>query len=298
MRTPQLRAFNAVARLGGFSRAAQWLNLTQPAVTIQVRSLEDMYGLKLFTRRGGAVTLTEAGKGLFERTEELFQAETEVKDFLDKSESLKMGDISISADGPHLAMGLISAFRERYPKVQMSVVLANAPMVWRDLMDGSADVVIVANPPKEKRARFIELGTRGLRVLLPRDHDLARKPVVTLAELAACPTIFREPQSNTQKSLVRALKKQQITLNGVLELSSREGVVEAVAARLGIGFVFDGEVAADTRVVDLSVVGCEQENRDTVACLNSQRHRNSVKAFLQIASDWRTDTAQGVCGSR
>lgn len=293
MRTPQLRAFNAVARLGGFSSAAQWLSLTQPAVTIQVRSLEDTYGVKLFTRRGGMVTLTEAGHGLYERTQSLFTAEDKVREYLDKSESLELGDLRISADGPHLAMAIIGAFRKQHPAVRMSVALGNAHTVWRDLLEGTADVVVVANPPKEKRAHIVELGYRGLRVVLPTDHALAEKVVTSqaplrISELAGEDVIFREPQSNTQKSLLRAMRSNKTQLNGVLELNSREGVIEAVAAGLGIGFVFDGEVPADNRVVDLALKGCEQGNRDTAACLNSQTHRNSVKAFLQVAKDWRS----------
>jgi len=295
MRTPQLRAFNAVARLGGFSNAAQWLNLTQPAVTIQVRSLEDTYGLKLFSRRGGVVTLTEAGRGLYERTQDLFSAEDRVRDYLDKSETLALGDLRISADGPHVVMAVIGAFRERYPAVRMSVTLGNAHTVWHDLLEGAADVVVVANPPKEKRAHIVDLGYRGLNVLLPPDHLLAKKALpektgLALRALAGEDVIYREPQSNTQKSLIQALKKNKTQLNGILELSSREGVIEAVAAGLGLGFVFDGEVPADSRVVRRAVAGCERENRDTVACLNSQTHRNSVKAFLKVAADWRAET--------
>ncbi len=289
MRTTQLRAFDAVARLGGFSRAAGQLALTQPAVTIQVRSLEQDYGVKLFNRRGGVVALTAAGRGLFERTRELFRAEDLIRDYLDQSQSLKTGEVRLAADGPRLAMALIAAFRSQYPGVYLSVALANSAGVWRDLREGRADVGVVANPPNDPRVHVVQLGVRGLEVVLPAGHALAGHKILSLKQLAGQPVIFREAQSNTQKSLERALKRQSVAVDEVMRLASREGLVEAVAADLGIGFVFADEVSANGRVRVVPLRGLEAENRDTVACLNSQKTRNTVAAFLRVAERWRQD---------
>lgn len=293
MRTTQLKAFDAVARFGGFSKAAERLNLTQPAVTIQVRALEETYGVKLFKRRGGRVHLTDAGRGLAERTQTLFAAEDQIRTYLEKTEHLEIGDIRVSVDSPHFAMDLIARFRGAYPGVQLAVALGNTPTVWGHLLDGSADIAVVANPPKDSRVKTMALGERGLRALLPVDHSLASNNSVSLDALEPFPCIFREPQSNTQKSLMRALKKNRSQWEGTMELGSREAVVEAVSSGLGVGFIFDGEAPADTRVTDIAIDGLERENRDTIAILKSQRHRNNVQAFLEQARLWM-DTKTGL----
>jgi len=287
MRYTQLRAFDAVAREGGFALAAERIGLTQPALTIQVRALEDAYAVKLFRRGGGKATLTGPGRDLFQLTSELFAVEGRIKDYLSASKELKTGEIRLSIDGPHLAMGLIAAFRERYPGVQMAVSSGNAHEVWRDLMEGRADVVIVANPPKDQRAEVMAIHRCALQVLVGIDHPWAKRSALSISDLVAQPAILREPQSNTRRTLERILDDTNTRLDVMLELGGREAILEAVAAGLGIGFVFEREVTGNTRVKSIPLKGATHDNLDTVAALKSHRARRVVQAFFEIAKEWR-----------
>lgn len=287
MRYTQLRAFDAVAREGGFSRAAERLSLTQPALTIQVRALEDAFAVKLFQRGGGKATLTGPGHELFRLTRELFAVEGRIHDYLSASKELETGEIRLSVDGPHLAMGLIAAFRERYPGVQMAVSSGNAHEVWHNLMEGRGDVVIVANPPDDKRVSVLPIHRCALQVLVGVDHPWAQRAMLELSDLVGQPAILREPQSNTRRTLERILAKTGTRLDVTLELGGREAVLEAVAAGLGIGFVFEREVTGNTRVRSIPLNGATQDNLDCVAALNSHRRRRVVSAFFDIAGEWR-----------
>jgi len=287
MRYTQLRAFDAVAREGGFALAAERLSLTQPALTIQVRALEDAYAVKLFRRGGGKATLTGPGRELFQLTGELFAVEGRIRDYLSASQELETGDIRLSVDGPHLAMGLIAAFRARYPGVQMAVSSGNAHEVWHDLMEGRADVAVVANPPKDLRTEVMPIHRCALQVLVSVDHPWADRPSVGIPDLVGQPAILREPQSNTRKTLDRILDDTKTRLDVMLELGGREAMLEAVAAGLGIGFVFEREVTGNTRVKSIPLKGASPDNLDTVAALKSHRGRRVVRAFFDIAGEWR-----------
>ena len=288
MRYTQLRAFDAVARYGGFVMAAEHLRLTQPAISIQVRNLEEEYALKLFKRGGGAIALTLAGQRLFALTRTLFAIEDQVRDFLNETKDLNSGDLRLSVDGPHLAMSIIAAFRNRYPNIQLSVSSGNAHSVWTDLIEGRADVVIVANPPGDQRVTVQPIRESNLHVLVPVNHPWCNRQSIKMSALDRQPAILREPQSNTRRTLDKILNDSNCTLNVIMELGGREATMEAVAAGLGLGFVFADEALNDNRLKSIPITGTRFNNLDTVAALNSHRQRGVVKAFFNITEEWST----------
>ena len=151
MRYSQLRAFHAVARERSFSAAAARLGITQPAVSIQVRELEQGYGLALFERCGGDVALSAAGSGLFELTSQMFQAEARAREFLNASRELETGSLTLAADGPHVALQVVALFHRRYPGVELAVSLGNARVVRNQVLERQVDAAVLANPPDEAR---------------------------------------------------------------------------------------------------------------------------------------------------
>lgn len=139
----QIRAFDAVAREGSFSRAAQALCLTQPAVTIQVRALEQAYGVKLLNRAAGTVTLTALGERVFRMTRQLASLEEQIHDLLLASDDLQGSSLRLAIDGPHIVMRLLGRFQGRYPGVELAVAMGNTQFVRRELLDRRADVAIL-----------------------------------------------------------------------------------------------------------------------------------------------------------
>ncbi|OUS13904.1 hypothetical protein A9Q97_04405 [Rhodospirillales bacterium 47_12_T64] len=283
MRHSQLRAFDAVAREGSFSRAALLLNLTPPAVTIQVRSLEEAYGLTLFKRSGGKATLTADGQDLYDKTRRFFIEEEEIRDHLSASSALDVGHLKISADGPHVALSIISSFRAKYPGIKLSVSLGNAESVREDILAQRADVGITANCRGDDRLVIDELSIQSMIALFHKDHSLSGRSEISLLELEDEQLILRERGSNTRRVLDKEMKHLGLRYGNVLELGSREAVREAVAVGLGTGFLFEHETLGDDRTRAVFIKELRNSNRDMVVYLKSQLKRRAVEAFVSIA---------------
>ena len=284
MRYFQLRAFDAVARERSFSKAASLLGLTQPAITTQVRNLEESCQQALFVRTTQGVQLTDAAQPLFELTRQMFSTEEQIEDLVSLATAYQHGSLKLAADGPHLALQVVAAFREQYPGIDISVSLGSQREVWDDLLGYRVDAAIVGNAASDARIMAIPVAQQDMRVLLPKDHPLAASESLSLADLKDHPVIRRESGSNTQRLIDEALQRARFSLPTALELGSREAVLEAVKQGLGIGFVLDREIPDGTHTVAVPLVELRASNVDSVVCLHSQRKRGIVQTFLSVAA--------------
>ena len=279
----QLKAFDAVALAGSFSRAAQMLGVTQPAVSLQVAALERAYRTDLVQRSGQGLSLTTDGTALFALTRQMFILEAEIEDFLESAETLQRGHLRFGADGPHLALDLVAQYRKLYPRVTLELVLGNATQTWSALLQSVVDVAILANPPEDPRVGYIPVVKQDMMVLVPRGHAFAKRPDVALRDLAAERVIFREHGSNTQRTLEARLKKMRLALQPVLVVGSREAMIEAVSRKIGIGFIFDQEQNEDPRSAAVPLRDLRGSNRNTLVYLKPRRRRRTVQALIDIA---------------
>lgn len=280
----QLRAFDAVARSGSFSRAAEMLGVTQPAVSLQVAALERAYRTDLLNRKGAAISLTEDGDALFALTRQMFGLEAEIEDFLGSSLKLQRGHLRFAADGPHLALDLLATFREFHPGVTVELILGNATETWHALLQSAADIAMLANPPEDPRVAALPIAVQDMMLLVPRGHALAKRAEVALKDIAVEKVIFREHGSNTQRTLERSLRKQRLHLFPVLTVGSREAMIEAVSRRIGIGFIFDREKNNDPRSVAVPIRELKGSNRNMLVYLKPRRRRRTVAALIELVS--------------
>ncbi|MGE0714919.1 MAG: LysR substrate-binding domain-containing protein [Alphaproteobacteria bacterium] len=289
----QIRAFDAVAREGSFSRAAELLGVTQPALTIQVKALEERYGVKLLRRQGRTVTLTELGAQVFKMSRRLAGLEEQIRETLAVSQALEKGHLRLAIDGPHIAMGLFARFIARYPGVGLSVALGNSRFVRQELLDRRADVAILPGVAGHPQIHAVPLWHHRAVLIVADGHPWARRAEVTLAELDGQPMVGREEGSMTQRVVDEALAAAGVTPRIVLQLGSREALCEAVAAGLGLGIVWELEAAGSARFRTVPLAGGIRST-DYVACLKSEWMRKSIKAFFQVAAGLpgnRTDVA-------
>lgn len=298
MRYSQLRAFDAVARHGSFSRAAEELGIGQPAVSIQVRALERDHRVALFDRSSRHVRLTDDGQALFRLTRDMFEAEQEIAAFLSESESLERGTLRLGSDGPHLAIGLVARCRAAFPGLEISLTLGNARTTWQALLAQQVDAAIIANPPPDERVAVEQIACQDLVALLPRPHRLAGRKTVGLAELAREAVISREAGSNTQGLVAAALAEQGLSIRPVLTLASREAVVQAVRNGLGIGFLFGNEVDPDRRAVAVRVRELRASSRDCLVYLRRRARHRSIRALSGITAAFRSGGESAAGGAR
>ncbi|MCF8483552.1 MAG: LysR family transcriptional regulator [Rhodospirillum sp.] len=288
MLSTQLRAFHAVATTGGFTKAAESLNVTQPTISGQVRDLEQTYEIQLFHRRGRSVDLTETGHRLYVVTQRLAAVEEEAREILDESRNLTGGVVRLGGDAPHHALPLVAAFRRRHPGVSVSLSIDNTDSLTRELLAYRIDIAVLCNPRVDPALHYLPLRTDPMVALCPAEHPwvVENATGLPLSAFAKEVLVLREAGSETRRVAERVLDAAGVVPRDRVEVATREGVHEAVAQGLGVGLVSSAEVSHDSRVVALRLAlaqeGVEASFTECVVCLQDQRRRAAVKAFLAV----------------
>jgi len=280
----QLRAFDAVAREGSFTRAAARLFISQPAVTGHVKALEEHYQITLLRRTARRVELTEEGTRLAAITRALFGLAEEAQAMLEANRQLLTGRLEVAADGPHRVMPMLAQLRERYPGITVNLRLGNAQETLAALLSEHADVAVLTEVEPRKGLYLQALEPSRICALLPAGHPWAQSSdELPLAELDRQIMVLREPSSITRRTFDQACVDAAVQPQVVLELDSREAVTEAVAAELGIGIVSSAELGHDPRVVARPIAATGLVNQHMLGCLERRRELRLIQAFLGLA---------------
>ncbi|WP_025899482.1 LysR substrate-binding domain-containing protein [Sneathiella glossodoripedis] len=277
----QFRAFHAVATHGGFSKAADSLGLTQPALSDQVKKLEERFNVLLFHRHKRVVRLTPLGEQLFAITQKSFQLETQAIDLLSAHQTLAKGHLSVAADSPLHVIPLIGKFKKSYEGVAVSMHIGNAEQIISGLLDFSYDLGIVADMEKDSRFTSLTLCEDPLVAFVSRTHPLAQRDSITLKELSKFPLIMREPGSRTRNHTEEEFSNARLPMNIVMEVQGREAVREAVAAEIGVGIVSEPEFGHDSRLKSLRLSDCKATMTESLVCLKEKRHLKTISAFYE-----------------
>ncbi|OUS36137.1 LysR family transcriptional regulator [Rhodobacterales bacterium 56_14_T64] len=283
MRHSQLKAFHHVALLGGFSRAAEALHLTQPAISEQVRKLEQQHDVLLFSRDRKRVQLTEAGAQLFLRTKQYFEVEQHIRDYLSETSAAIDGTLRIIADSAHHVTDILRAFRLRYPNVTVNLRVGNTGEILEELRAYNAEIGVAGSPSPGKDMDAMDLGATEIIGFASKDLLPAEKTSVTLRELSKMPLIFREVGSKTREKLVQEAMKQRISLAPIIEAEGREAVREVVASGAGIGFVSRAEFGHDERLEPLTIDGIDISMSESLVHLSQRRDVKVIRAFMDCA---------------
>ncbi len=283
MRYVQLRAFHYVAVCGGFSRAAEALFLTQPAISDQVRKLEEEYDVLLFNRHKKQVILTQAGQQLLEITHRMFDTEQQALDLLSESRALRAGTLRIVADAAHHLLHILARFRQEYPGVRVTVRAGNTDSVIASLYAYEADIGVLGGVPRGREFEILTLNATPIIAFVAKSHPLAKTRSMTIAELAEHPLILRETGSKTRSKLEQLAQSEGIAIEPAVEAEGREAVREIVASGGGVGFVSAAEFGRDGRLVPISIEGPEMLMNEALICLRERAGGKLVSAFWKIA---------------
>lgn len=281
----QLRAFNAVARERSFSRAAVLLGVTQPAVTAQIRALEEAFRVRLFERTGRGVALTALGQRLFAETDRLREVEERAAELLSASFALTAGTIRVVAGAPAPTLRLVAAFGRRYPGVGVTTDFGAWDEVVAAIRSREADIGILTEAPKDRAIASISYLRQRIVALVPSGHRLAAAGSLSLRQLRDLPVIFRTGQSLTQKTLERRLAELDARVAPLLVLETREAVYEAVAQGLGVGFMFDAASTRSDAVCRIPVEELPDSYSEDIFCLAGQRTLRAHEAFFALAAE-------------
>jgi len=279
----QLRAFHAVATYGGFSKAARQLNISQPAISDQVRKLEGWFNIRLFERKRRSVVPTELGFRLFELTKRMFELEKEAMELISESEALRTGSLRMAADAPLHSVNLIGAFRKAYPGISIKLSIGNGDEVLSSLCDFNADIAVLADVPEDDKFQIIPLRTDPLVAFVDNSHPWASRKKITLKELCTKPLIMRELGSKTRMMLEKELNAREISFDIALEADGPAATREAVAAGIGVGIVSQADFGFDTRLTSLTLSDCDCTMTENLVCLKERAKLRTVAAFWEIA---------------
>jgi len=293
----QLRLLVEVIDRGGFSRAAEALGLSQPAISHQMRALSTSVGLPLLEVVGRRVRLTQAGTLVYEHAKRILAEFEDAGAALDELRGLRRGTIRMAGDttvGIYVLPDLLGAFRHEYPSIEVRLGVDNRQGVYDRLVAGEVDFVVVGRPWVNASIPLIVrpfLDNELIAIASPR-HRLAGRAQVTLAELAAEPFIGREPGSGTRETAEEALRAAGLAVRPVMELASNGAIKRAVARDLGVSILSRYATALELQIghlVELPVVGFPLRRQWRLAYARDRRLGPVDEAFLRFVDSpaWR-----------
>jgi DNA-binding transcriptional LysR family regulator len=256
----QMRVFAAVARNLSFTRAARELHLTQPAVSQQVKLLEEEVGMPLFEHIGRKVHLAPAGAELLRYTEQAMELLRQANESLSAMRGLKRGVLKLGAvsTAKYFAPSLLSTFKPAYPEVTIQFAVGNREEIIQQLAANEIDLVIMGRPPRELETVAEPFAKHPLVLIASPRHPLARKRHIKLSQLATESFLIREEGSGTRASMERVFRERGVPIQVSMEISSNETIKQAVMADMGISFISSHTVGlelATGKLVILDVVG-------------------------------------------
>ncbi len=235
----QLAALHAVARLGSVSRAASELNLTQPAVSIQLKLLEESAGTPLLERDGRGVRLTGAGELMADYAARILDLWREAGDDMAAQRGVFSGRLRVGAvtTAEYLLPPLLVAFAGRQPQIKVKLRVGNRDEIVQMLARRDIDLAIMGRPPAELQTTSAAFAMHPMAFLAAPSHPLMARQGLKLADLQAANLLVRERGSGTRAALERMHKDADTPLRIGSELSSNEAIKQMCAAGLGVAFL-------------------------------------------------------------
>jgi Transcriptional regulator len=232
----QLEIFEAIARLGGFTRAAEELYLTQPTVSMQMKKLSDAVGAPLLTQQGKKVSLTEDGRELAQACRDVFAIMDRYSMSVAERQGLKKGRLKLMAitTASYFAPRLLGDFTRLHPGIDVSLRVTNKDQVLASMADNLDDLYLLGTPPDEIDVVAIPVISNPTVVLAAPDHPLAHTRNIPLKRLAEEQWVIREAGSGTRKAIERLFAAHQLEIRPRMELGSNEAIKQAVLAGFGI----------------------------------------------------------------
>ena len=255
----QLTVLEAVARNLSFTKAADELHLTQPAVSMQIKQIEESIGLPLFEQIGKKVFLTEAGHEMYTYCRSIQQQLEEAENVIENLKGIKHGRLSIAvaSTANYFAPRILASFNKEHEAVTINLDVTNREGLLNHLQNNDTDMVIMGLPPPEMDLEAETFMENPLVVISPPDHHLAGKSDVSIKELSRETFILREQGSGTRTAIERFFMQQGAEIAATINMSSNEAIKQAVQAGLGLGIVSIHTLELELELNRIAVLSAE-----------------------------------------
>lgn len=299
----QFRIFYHCAIHKNFTRAAEALFISQPAVTLQIKALENFCGFKLFKKKGRINWLTDEGRTLYEYAQTIFNIEKDIENAIEDLRELKRGVLRIGttkAYARYFMPFMLSSFHDQYPNIKIELNEGSSHEMSLSLLEFKNEVVIIAKAGNVAGIRFIPFSEEEMLVVVAPDHPLTKKGAILFEELADEPFIMKDKGSGTRKLVDRLFARASCTPNILMEVSNSEFIKQLVQRGDGVSFLVHEAVAAEIAAGDLAAVPLKEDNiylDVSIAYLEKQLLSPPAMAFLDTLEKLqfsREMTPQGI----
>ena len=239
----KLKVFCTVAETKSFSKTSEIIHLTQPAVSLQIQALEEVYETKLFDRSSSTVTLTPAGEVLYKYAKDILSLYANAQKMIGELTGLVKGSISIGASstiGNYVLPGVITDFKKNHPKIKIHLLVGNTKRVVEMLNSGNIDLGFVEGEVTRQKMVVEKILADELMLIVPAYHPWAKKKEISISELTKEPVIFREGGSGTRQMIEKFLAMHGLAPQAMkisMVLGSTEAIKEAVENGLGVSII-------------------------------------------------------------
>ncbi|WP_286238804.1 LysR family transcriptional regulator [Neptuniibacter halophilus] len=283
----EIRAFNATVVCGNFSRAAEKLGVSQPAITAQIRKLENRFEYPLLERFSKGIVPTELGRRLYRITSQFQDLEGAIE-LLANPQHIS-GEISLrlAVASPLVFMPLIADFRQHYPQVRLKIASHSSLKCQEMVMNREADIALCPLLDKPKGALRLAFHAHRLVAVLPAGHPLCRESEVSLVQLNRESLIFSRSHSLTQFVIDEGFSQANLEPCSHILMDNRQEICEAVSFGLGIGFAFENDIRPESRIELRPIRELSDEVVEHVCWLKNRSTLPGIRDFIQLALQQR-----------
>ena len=286
MNYTQIRSFNAVTKHRSFTKAAKILNVSQSAISEQVKSVESRFKIKLFIRNGSGILLTDYGKKLYDITKDIDDIHEQALNLLKSSNRLTSGTLNIGTVAPIHLMPILSKFSKKFPKINCNIVFGNSVQIKEKLLRKEIDIGILADINDQSQLYSKPLVRDKLLLFASIKNTISKTKNISFKDIVNETFIVREKGSQT-----RALVERELLHLGIKKklytIGSREGIFEAVKNNMGVGFVYSTEKIDLPKVNFVKLTNTNFYATEYVCCLTKRYDFNAIKAFFDIVPSFK-----------
>lgn len=291
----QFRIFYYAAKHLNFTRAAEEMFISQPAITVQVKAFESACGIRLFKKRGRKIWLTDEGRTLFELAKKVFALEKEIENTVEDMRKLKRGLLRIGttkAYARYFMPSMLHSFLSKYPDIKIELNEGSSLDMTRSLLDFKNEVAIIAKAGDVPRIEYIPFSQEEMTVILAPNHPLLERKTINFKDLATEPFIMKEIGSGTRRLVDQLFDKEQCRPNILMETSNTEFIKQLVQRGDGVSFLVKAAVVTElkeNKLAEVPLCGLTRYMDVSIAYLKDQPLSLSAKAFIDILKNLQPD---------
>ena len=292
----QLQILESIARTGSFSRASEDLHLSQPAVSMQIKQLEDDLGVPLLERAGKRIFLTDVGREVYQASQDIAERLNRLKGVLDAMKGLQHGSLTVGvvSTASAFSIRLITQFRQRHPGIRIRLNVINREQLLQQLADNSLDLALMGQPPAHMDLDDTVFMENPLIIIAPPNHPLIGQKRIPLPRIAEEIFMGREPGSGTRIATEAFFQSHGLAWKVDMEMNKNEAIKLAVESGLGLGVVSQHTVLpelAAKRLCILDVEGFPIRRSWHLVSRRNKQFSSSAQAFADFVLQEAKNTA-------